>query len=60
MEHCVTGSPEPHGEKEGELRKIGPIVDPLHISGMAEAMKRKFCVAIEGWGPSKNRHLKPV
>jgi len=47
MEHCVL---IPHREGEGELGKILPIMDALHISGMAEATDRKISMHIEGWG----------
>jgi len=45
------GPDSPHREGEGELGKILPTVDPLHISGMAEARDLKLCAYIEGSEP---------
>jgi len=44
----------PHREKEGELKNILPIVDPLHISERAAAKNLQFCAHIESWGPKEN------
>jgi len=39
---CYMGVLIPHREVEGELGKMLPIVDSLHISGTAEARDLKF------------------
>jgi len=50
---CYTGVLiPPSREREGELGKILPIMDPLHISGTTEARDLNYCVHIDG-GPKK-------
>jgi len=43
-------APDPPQRRGGELRKILPTVDPLHISRLAEARNLKFCVDINWLG----------
>jgi len=42
----LDGDHDPHIEGEGQLEKIWPIVDPLHMSGMVEHRDVKFCTSV--------------
>jgi len=47
------GGPDlPHSERE--MGKLLPIVDPLHISRLAEAKDLKLSVLIDVWSPNQN------
>jgi len=48
-------SADPHIEGEGKILKILPIVDPLHISRLAEARELKFGMLTEGSKLCKSR-----
>jgi len=47
----LDGNPDPPQRGGGEVEHIWPIVDPQHVSGMAEHTDFKFCMLIEGWVP---------
>jgi len=48
------GGPDPQQRGKGGVGGIVPIVDPLHITRLAEARNLKFCGLKESWGLQPN------
>jgi len=51
MNIVLDGDPDPPQREEGELGKIWPIVNSLHISRLAEARGVTFGLLIDNSGP---------